>query len=82
MKLHKPYSTFGKLCNPDFTTEQLRQFLKKHKLIKEWLEYSDMATTANIYSHVDSASKKVTGDVIGGVLGANSWYEWHIYLPN
>jgi integrase len=39
------------------------------KLIQEWLGHSDMATTANIYSHVDSASKKVTGDVIGGVLG-------------
>lgn len=39
------------------------------KLIQEWLGHSDMATTANIYSHVDSASKKVTGDVIGRVLG-------------
>jgi len=38
------------------------------KLIQEWLGRSDIATTANIYSHVDSANKKVTGDVIGGVL--------------
>ena len=39
------------------------------KLIQEWLGHSDMATTANIYSHVDSASKMATGNVIGEVLG-------------
>lgn len=39
------------------------------KLIQEWLGHSDMNTTANIYSHVDSVSKMETGNVIGEVLG-------------
>lgn len=39
------------------------------KLIQEWLGHSDMSTTANIYSHVDSVSKKETGNLIGGILG-------------
>jgi len=39
------------------------------KLIQEWLGHSDMNTTANIYSHLDSVSKKETGNVIGEVLG-------------
>lgn len=39
------------------------------KLIQEWLGHSDMGTTANIYSHVDSVSKLYTGNVISEVLG-------------
>ena len=39
------------------------------KLIQEWLGHSDMSTTANIYSHVDSASKLETGNVIKDILG-------------
>jgi len=39
------------------------------KLIQEWLGHSDMGTTANIYSHVDSVSKVITGNVIDDVLG-------------
>lgn len=30
---------------------------------------SDMATTANIYSHIDSTSKKETAQAIGELLG-------------
>ena len=36
---------------------------------KEWLGHSDMATTANIYSHIDSTSKKETAQAIGELLG-------------
>ncbi|MBR5220363.1 MAG: site-specific integrase [Clostridia bacterium] len=42
------------------------------KLIQEWLGHSDMNTTANIYSHVDSVSKMETGNVIGEVLGGKN----------
>lgn len=29
------------------------------KMIQDWLGHSDMGTTANIYSHIDSESKKM-----------------------
>ena len=34
-----------------------------------WLGHSDMSTTANIYSHIDSTSKKETAQAIGELLG-------------
>ena len=46
--------------------------LAKHipmKMIQDWLGHSNMSTTANIYSHVDSASKLASAQVIGAVLG-------------
>ncbi|MCQ2414067.1 MAG: site-specific integrase [Clostridia bacterium] len=39
------------------------------KMIQDWLGHSNMSTTANIYSHVDSASKLALAQVIGAVLG-------------
>ena len=39
------------------------------KEIQDWLGHSSMSTTANIYSHVDSASKLASAKVIGDVLG-------------
>lgn len=39
------------------------------KMIQDWLGHSNMSTTANIYSHVDSASKLASAQVIGSVLG-------------
>ena len=39
------------------------------KMIQDWLGHSNMSTTANIYSHVDSASKLASAQVIGAVLG-------------
>lgn len=41
------------------------------KLIQEWLGHSDMGTTANVYSHVDSESKKMNADAIASALGEN-----------
>ncbi len=38
------------------------------KMIQDWLGHSDMSTTANIYSHVDSTSKQETAEVIGIAL--------------
>lgn len=38
------------------------------RIIQEWLGHSDMATTANIYSHVDSESKKMSAAAIGAAL--------------
>ena len=38
------------------------------KMIQDWLGHSSMSTTANIYSHVDSASKLASAQVIGNVL--------------
>ncbi len=38
------------------------------KMIQDWLGHSDMSTTANIYSHVDSTSKQETAAVIGNAL--------------
>ena len=38
------------------------------KMIQDWLGHSDMATTANIYSHIDSTSKKETAQAIGELL--------------
>ena len=38
------------------------------KMIQDWLGHSDMSTTANIYSHIDSASKLGSANVIGNVL--------------
>ena len=38
------------------------------KIIQEWLGHSDMATTANIYSHVDSESKKAGANAIALAL--------------
>ena len=39
------------------------------KMIQDWLGHSDMSTTANIYSHIDSTSKKETAQAIGELLG-------------
>ena len=42
---------------------------KQMKDIQMWLGHSDMSTTANIYSHIDSTSKKETAQAIGELLG-------------
>ncbi|MBR5273234.1 MAG: site-specific integrase [Clostridia bacterium] len=39
------------------------------KMIQDWLGHSDMGTTANIYSHIDSESKKASALAIGTALG-------------
>ncbi len=39
------------------------------KMIQDWLGHSDMGTTANIYSHIDSESKKESAMAIGLALG-------------
>ena len=39
------------------------------KMIQDWLGHSDMGTTANIYSHIDSESKKASALAIGLALG-------------
>ena len=39
------------------------------KQIQEWLGYSDMSTTANIYSHLDAVSKADTGAAMSKALG-------------
>ncbi len=38
------------------------------KMIQDWLGHSDMGTTANIYSHIDSESKKASAMAIGKAL--------------
>ena len=38
------------------------------KMIQDWLGHSDMGTTANIYSHIDSESKKASAMAIGLAL--------------
>ena len=42
---------------------------KQTKDIQRWIGHSDMSTTANIYSHIDSTSKKETAQAIGELLG-------------
>ncbi len=39
------------------------------KMIQDWLGHSDMGITANIYSHIDSESKKASAMAIGSALG-------------
>ena len=39
------------------------------KLIQQWLGYSNISTTANIYSHVDAASTFQCAMVIDETLG-------------
>ena len=39
------------------------------KQIQEWLGHSDMSTTANIYSHLDTVSKADTGAAMSNALG-------------
>jgi len=34
------------------------------KMIQDWLGHSDMSTTANIYSHIDSKSKLESANTI------------------
>ncbi len=36
------------------------------KDIQEWLGHSSYSTTANIYAHLDSTAKKITGDAMQG----------------
>ena len=38
------------------------------KLIQEWLGHSDISTTSNVYSHVDSESKKMSAKAIEQTL--------------
>ena len=38
------------------------------KMIQDWLGHGDMGTTANIYSHIDSESKKASAMAIGSAL--------------
>lgn len=40
------------------------------KMIQDWLGHSDIGTTANIYSHVDTRSKLASAKVISSVLGS------------
>ena len=49
--------------------EQCTRGDKQMKEIQMWLGHSDMSTTANIYSHIDSTSKKETAQAIGELLG-------------
>ena len=49
--------------------EQSTRGDKQMKDIQMWLGHSDMSTTANIYSHIDSTSKKETAQAIGELLG-------------
>ncbi len=38
------------------------------KQIQEWLGHSDISTTANIYAHLDSASKNVSAETMEQAL--------------
>ena len=49
--------------------EQCTRGDKRMKDIQMWLGHSDMVTTANIYSHIDSTSKRETAQAIGELLG-------------
>ena len=40
------------------------------KEIQEWLGHSTISTTANIYTHVDSESKRESARIIDQVLSA------------
>ena len=42
------------------------------KLIQEWLGHSDISTTSNVYSHVDSESKKLSARAIERALGEDN----------
>jgi integrase len=62
--------------NQEKQREAYRKMLKKcpdiltpMKMIQDWLGHSDMGTTANIYSHIDSESKKASAMAIGSALG-------------
>ena len=46
-------------------------FFKSMKLIQEWLGHSDISTTSNAYSHVDSESKKMSAKAIELALAEN-----------
>ena len=39
------------------------------KMIRDWLGHSNMGTTVNIHSHIDSESKKVSAMASGTALG-------------
>ena len=41
------------------------------KIIQDWLGHSDMSTTANIYSHIASASKLESAAAIGKALSSD-----------
>ena len=38
------------------------------KMIQDWLGHSDMSTTADIYSHIDSTSKLARAEAMGAAL--------------
>ena len=42
------------------------------KLIQEWLGHSDISTTSNVYSHVDSESKRLSAQAIEKALGEDN----------
>lgn len=42
------------------------------KEIQEWLGHSNISTTANIYAHVDSESKRKSAGIIDKVLSQES----------
>ena len=42
------------------------------KMIQEWLGHSDFSTTANIYSHLDYASKVSSAEAMLNGLGMGS----------
>ena len=42
------------------------------KMIQEWLGHSDFSTTANIYSHLDYASKVSSAEAMLNGLGLGS----------
>lgn len=38
------------------------------KQIQEWLGHSDFSTTANIYAHLDAASKRESAETMASIL--------------
>ena len=38
------------------------------KMIQDWLGHSDMSTTADIYSHIDSTSKLASAEAMKAAL--------------
>ena len=43
--------------------------------LAEWLGHSDIGTTSNVYSHVDSESKKLSAEAIAKALSTESTAE-------
>ena len=62
----------GELIRPNYVSDHFPIVLRKNGLRKIRFHDLDIGTTSNVYSHVDSESKKLSAEAIAKALSNES----------